>query len=59
MTKLIQQSANSYAVVVGEVIDHTHGSLKAVTDLLWEGINSFGQSKKFKTRQEAMNFAAR
>lgn len=57
--KTLQQSACSYAVVVGEVIDHTNSTLKSVTDLLWEGINRHGDSKKFKTRQQAVEWVAK
>ena len=56
--KTLQQSPCSYAVVVGEVIDHTDSTLKNVTDLLWEGVNRYGDSKKFKTRQEAVEWVA-
>lgn len=58
MTSTIQTSANSYAVVVGQIIDHSRGSLKHVSEFLWEGINCQGSSKKFKTKQEAIHFAA-
>ncbi len=56
--KTLQQSPCSHAVVVGEVIDHTNSSLKGVTDLLWEGINRYGDSKRFKTKMEAVDWVA-
>jgi len=57
MTHLVKKSYNSYHVIVGEVIDHTETSLKHVSEFLWEGVNSRNQSKKFKTKNEAILFA--
>lgn len=56
MMRTVQKSPNSFHVVIGEVIDNTESSLKNVTDLLWQGVRSDGQTRQFKTKDEAVQF---
>lgn len=52
----IQKSSNSYHVIAGEVIDNTNSSLKNVTNLLWSGVRADGEMRRFKTKDEAVQF---
>ncbi|EKN3387806.1 hypothetical protein ACIUVZ_003409 [Yersinia enterocolitica] len=55
MADTIKTSANTYAVISGEVIDRTNHSAKL--ELPWQGINRFGYTKDFKTMSEAIAYA--
>lgn len=57
MRKTIQQSANSYAVVAGEVIDNTSCSAFLVKP--WRAIKHTGQIEDFATKEEAINWVLR
>ncbi|MBX9479198.1 hypothetical protein J8Z85_08735 [Yersinia enterocolitica] len=55
MADTIKTSANTYAVISGEVIDRTNHSAKL--ELPWQGVNRFGYTKDFKTMSEAVSYA--
>ncbi|WP_186368169.1 hypothetical protein [Yersinia hibernica] len=55
MADTIRISANTYAVISGEVIDRRNHS--ANLELPWQGINRFGYTKDFKTMAEAVAYA--
>ena len=55
MADTIKTSANTYAVISGEVIDRTSHS--ANLELPWQGINRMGFAMDFKTMSEAIAYA--
>lgn len=55
MEDTIKISANTYAVISGEVIDRRNYS--ASLEFTWQGINRFGYTKDFKTMSEAVAYA--
>lgn len=57
MIKALQKSANSYHVVIGEIIDNTSSS--AFLILPWRAINKRGEIQDFKTKQEAIDWIAK